>query len=241
MDADRLFFRVNALMSSYVGFTLLARAIDRWRGGFVFQQAAQDLDKYFDLVLRYFAEQSFYFAVFAGYIPALMLISLVVSFYLYLHERSRSISLIAFVFGTALGALWITRRLFGTAMTALAARYIEADTIVARQHLFDQVKGLYYYDSLGNLLSGQTSLIAYSLFGLLFLRGKGLEFIVGVLFLGSSLAIVIAEIVVPGSWRLETAGIMLLPAVAFILSSILLWNFKPSVEVWAQAPRGPLG
>jgi dipeptide/tripeptide permease len=174
VDTDRAFFKVNSLFCFYIGVNLLSKAVGQYRSSVVRDLAHQDLDKYLDLVLRHFAQQSFYFAVFAGYIPALMLISLMVSLYLYLHERSKSISLIAFVFGTALGAVWLSQRLFGTAMTVMASKYMTATSVAARQDLFTQVKSLYYFDSLSHLLSGQTSLIAYALFGLLFLRGKGL-------------------------------------------------------------------
>ncbi|MBI3950143.1 MAG: hypothetical protein HY314_06785 [Acidobacteria bacterium] len=238
VDADRVFFKINSVFCLFVGLNLVGKAVGQWRSGLTADVAYQDLDKYMDLILRHFAQQSFYFAVFAGYIPAMMLISLVVSFYLYLHERSRSVSLIAFVFGTAMGAVWISRRLFGMAMTVVALKYMNATSAAAKQDLFAQVKSLYYYDSLGNVLSGQTSLIAYALFGFLFLRGKGLEYAVGALFLGSSVTLLVFQIITPSSWFVEAAGVLVLPAIAFILSSVLLWQYKPSVEVWAQeVPR----
>jgi len=237
VDADRVFFKINSLFCFYVGVNLLGKAVSQWRSGWMQDLAQQDMDKYLDLVLRHFAQQSFYFAVFAGYIPALMLISLMVSFYLYLHERSRSVSLIAFVFGTALGAMWISRRLFGTAISAMAAKYMNATSVAAKQDLFSQVKSLYYYESLGNLVSGHTSLIAYALFGFLFLKGKGLEFSVGALFLSSSVALIVYQFMTPSSWLIEAAGVMILPALAFLLSSILLWKYKPSVEVWVEQPK----
>lgn len=237
MDADRVFFKMNAIFCFYVGLNLLAKAVSQWRSGWMQDLANQDLDKYLELLLRHFAQQSFYFAVFAGYIPALMLISLMVSFYLYLHERSRSISLLAFIFGTAVGTLWISRRLFGSAMSVMAAKYMNATSVAARQDLLTQAKSLYYYDSLSHLLSGQTSLVAYAMFGLLFLRGKGLEYAVGVLFLGSSVTLIISQLVTPMSWRVEAAGVLILPALAFILSSVLLWKYKPSADVWTEGAR----
>lgn len=240
MDVDRIFFKINSVFCFFVGLDLLGKAVSQWRTGWMQDVASQDLDRYLDLVLRHFAQESFYFAVFAGYLPALMLISMMVSFYLYLHERSRSVSLIAFIFGTALGALWISRRLFGTAMSVMAAKYFSATTIAARQDLFSQVKSLYYYDSLGHLLSGQTSLVAYGLFGFLFLRGKGLEFVVGILFLLSSLTLIVYQVLKPSSWLVEAAGILILPALAFIFSTVLLWKYRPSVEVWAEVtPPNP--
>lgn len=240
MDVDRAFFKVNSIFCLYIGVNLLNNAVGQYRSGITRGLAYQDPDKYLDLILRYFAEQSFYFAVLAGYIPALMLISLMVSLYLYLHERSRSISLIAFVFGTALGALWLSQRLLGTAMTVMASKYMAVASGAVRQDLFAQVKNLYYFNSLGHLLSGQTSLIAYALFGLLFLRGKGLEYVVGVLFLCSSVALVVYQFITPSAWIIEAAGILILPALAFLFCSLLLWKYKPSVEVWAaQAPPLP--
>lgn len=237
MDADRAFFKVNAVFCFYVGVNLLSKVVGQYRSGIVRDLAQQDPDKYLDLVLKHFAQQSFYFAVFAGYIPALMLISLMVSLYLYLHERSKSISLIAFVFGTALGAVWLSQRLFGTAATVVASKYMTATSVAVRQDLFSQVKSLYYYDTLSSLLGGQTSLIAYALFGLLFLRGKGLEYVVGALFLSSSLALVVYQFISPSSWIVEAAGVLILPALAFLFCGILLWKYKPSVEVWAEPAR----
>jgi hypothetical protein len=234
VDADRAFFRINAVFCFYVGLNLMGKAFGQWRTGLSANMAYQDLDKYSDLLLRHLAEQSFYFAVFAGYIPAIMLISMMVSFYLYLHERSRSVSLIAFVFGTALGAMWIFERLFGTAMSALASKYVNAPTVAARYDVFSQVKSLYYFGSLGSLLTGHTSLIAYALFGFLFIRGTGLEFAVGSLLMASSVALVVFQFITPSTWLLEAAGILVLPAMAFFLSGVLLWRYRPSLEPWAQ-------
>jgi hypothetical protein len=194
---------------------------------------SRSLDYYLDLVLRHFANESFLFAVLAGYIPALMLISLMVAFYLYLQQRSRAIALGALMVGIILGALWIARRMFGTVMSAMASQYSEAPPGV-KQDVFAQAKQLYYYESLGRLLSGGTSLVAYALFGYLFLKGRGLEFFTGVFFLASALVLLIHQFTVSMYVPFERADVLIFPALAFLLAGVLLWKYKTEAETWQE-------
>lgn len=235
MDTDRAFFKLNSIFCFYVGLSFLTKAISslssQWNSG----TTDGGLDQYVDLLLRHLASESFYFAVFAGYIPALMLVSMMIAFYVYLHQRSRWVALGAFLFGTMLSALWIFRRMFGTMMNAMAAQYIDTGTVGVRQDLFAQAKHLYYYDSIGRMLSGQTSLLAYALFGFLFLKGKGLEFFIGVLFLSSSVVLLIHQFTTPLSLVSEEVDSLILPALAFIFSGVLLWKYKTDAETWREA------
>jgi hypothetical protein len=197
----------------------------------------RSLDYYMDLVLRHFANESFMFAVFAGYIPGLMLISLMVAFYLYLQQRSRSIALGALVFGTLLGALWIARRMFGSVMSAMAAQYTESAPPTIKQGVLTQAKPLYYYDSLGRMLSERTSLLAYAMFGFLFMKGKGLEFFTGIFFLGSSVILLINQFTTSLYFPFEKVDVLILPAIAYLLCGVLLWKYKTEAENWPGEPK----
>lgn len=228
MDADRIFLRINAVFCFLLGLSLLSRAIGIYRSLSGPVTEVKDVDVYLDLLLRYFAQQSFYFAVFATYIPSIIFLSLIICFSLYLHERNRWLAALAFLSGGSVGVLWLYRQLAGKVMPAPGSTFRSSTSAPIHRELFAHFESLYYYDSMWYLILTHASLIAYLLFGLLFLMGKGLEFFLGALFVASSLLLIIAQYFVPSSHTIEAVGVLIVPAFAFLLSSLVLWRNRPT-------------
>jgi hypothetical protein len=229
VDADRIFLRINSVFCFLLGLSLLSRAVGIYRSLSGPTAEFKDIDTYLDLLLRYFAQQSFHFAVFATYIPSIIFLSLIICFSLFLHERNRWLAIFAFLSGGSVGVLWLYRQLTGKVLHTTSARFHSSTSTTIHRELFAQFENLYYYDSMWYLILTHASLVAYLLFGLLFLMGKGLEFFVGSLFIASSILLIIAQYFVPSSHTIEAVGVFIVPALAFLFSSLILWRNKPSV------------
>lgn len=224
MDAERLFFRINGLFCFAVAVDFL------WNAGLLLRssaridpKAAGNLDQFLQSYLRDLAGGAPYLLSLVHYLPAMMMISLMLAFYLYLHRRSRPLSLLALIFGLVLSGMLIVRQFSAGQLAQLAVKFIGEPDATSRVAVFKEASTLYGLYLAHGLLVNRASIVAYAFIGWLFRKSYSFyEVIVGTAFLASSGVLFFHEI---SRRLLGSAGdsaTFAIPALAFALAGVVL-------------------
>ena len=135
MDTERLFLRLNGVFCFGVALNFL------WNAGFFLKtrlgsdpELINDFDRYLEKFLRDLAGGSPYLLSLATYLPALMMFSLMLGFYMYLHERDRWLSMLALVFGLLLGGIFVAKQVTGSLYPSILIHFLHN---LAALELFD--------------------------------------------------------------------------------------------------------
>ncbi len=228
MDAERLFFRVNGLFCFVVAFDFF------WNAGFLLRssggvdpQAAGNLDQFLQSYLRDLAGGAPYLLSLVHYLPAMMMISLMLAFYMYLHRRSRSLSLLALIFGLVLSGMLIVRQFSAGQLAQVAVKFIGEPDPTSRVAVFKEASTLYGLYLAHGMLVNRASIVAYAFIGWLFRKSYNFyEVIVGTAFIASSVVLFLHEI---SRRLLGSAGdsaTFAIPAIAFTLAGIVLLGVR---------------
>jgi len=228
MDTEKLFLRLNGVFCFGVALNFL------WNAGFFLKtrlgsdpQLINDFDRFLEKFLRDLAGGSPYLLSLATYLPALMMFSLMLGFYMYLHQRDRWLSMLALVFGLLLGGIFIGKQVTGSRLTQVAMKYVAEANYTSRLDLLKEARSLYGLQVFQHLLINRASILAYVLIGILFIKSPSLyEVVVGYSFLGSA-GILLLYLLTRGLfWQIEDSVAFTVPAVSFILAGIALLKAK---------------
>ncbi len=226
VDTERFFYRLNGLFCVGVAANFL------WSAGLLEERTLKPLsEKELEHVLRYLAGGGPHLLVLVGYLPALLLISVMLAFYLYLHHRARYLSLLALLSGILLSGLFLIRQISGHQLLSLALQYVATTEYTARGELFQEASRALDLHLLHGLLVNRASIVAYALYGFLFQKSRSLlEVIVGYAFLASALLLLLAQVLTLAGSSFDLAKATSVPAFAFILAAIVLFRARGEEE-----------
>jgi hypothetical protein len=226
VDTERLFYRINGL------FCLGMAANFFWSAGWLGGRALESFsEKELEHLLRQLAGGGPHVLVLVSYLPALLMISLMLAFYLYLHRRARYLSLLALLSGVLLSGILLLRQISGHQLVAVALRYVATTEYTARGELFQEARRVLDLHLMHGLLVNRASIVAYALYGFLFQKSRSLlEVLLGYLLLLSALLLLIAQVMAPWGGALDLSKAAGFPAFAFILAAVVLLRARSEEE-----------
>lgn len=228
MDTERLFYRGNGLLCLGAAAALL------WSAGLFGQRTLEGpakLDRELEALLRDLAAGGPHFVLLVSYLPVLIVISVMLAFYLYLHRRARYLSLLALLSGILLSGLLLMRQIASYQLTSLALQYVATTQYTARGELFQEARRLLDLYLLHGLLVSRTSIVAYALYGFLFQKSRSLlEVLTGYFFLLSALALLVEHVLTAAGRPPDLPIASGLSALAFVLAAGVLFRARSEQE-----------
>ncbi len=232
MNSDTFFLRLNSIFSAVVALDYgwnallehqLSRGADSTGASFAAHQFGVQL-------LRRISFQSPYLAMFLQYLPTFMMISLMICIYIQVRERSSILSRWALGGGIALAVILLVKKIHEGILTSVSSGYVDVALWEVQRDVLRSSADFTRLDNLQRVFLGEASALTFSLIGVLFVMGHGLERIAGIVFVLCFLAVALRP-VLPMIGLTEEVAIFVLPAIAFTLSAVALWfasNQRPA-------------
>jgi hypothetical protein len=226
VDTERFFYRLNGLFCMGVAANFL------WSAGLLHERTFTPFsEKELEHVLRHLAGGGPHLLLLVGYLPALLVISVMLAFYLYLHHRARYLSLLALLSGILLSGLLLIHQISRDRVLSLALQYVATTEYTARGELLQEARRALDLHLMHGLLVNRASIVAYALYGFLFQKSRRLlEVIVGYAFLASALLLLLAQVLASAGSALDLAKATSVPAFAFIAAAIVLFRARREEE-----------
>jgi hypothetical protein len=224
VDTERFFYRLNGLFCMGVAANFL------WSAGLLHERTFTPFsEKELENVLRHLAGGGPHLLLLVGYLPALLVISVMLAFYL--HHRARYLSLLALLSGILLSGLLLIHQISRDRVLSLALQYVATTEYTARGELLQEARRALDLHLMHGLLVNRASIVAYALYGFLFQKSRRLlEVIVGYAFLASALLLLLAQVLASAGSALDLAKATSVPAFAFIAAAIVLFRARREEE-----------